>query len=116
VNDYFTVKNIIATADLETSLNVAQFGTDFQVPIPYLSPNPTSTLPFFFSTAGTEKGIPTNSQDSFVEELRFQGNAFDERLQWQGGFYYENSDPDGISGSVSANSINCDLSTRRFQM
>jgi iron complex outermembrane receptor protein len=103
--DYFTIKNIIATADLETSLNVAQFGTDFQVP------TPSGSLPFFFSTAGTEKGIPTNSQDSFVEELRFQANAFDERLQWQGGFYYENSDPDGLSGSVSANSISCDLST-----
>jgi iron complex outermembrane receptor protein len=103
--DYLTVKNIISTSDLETTLQGAVFGTDFQ------APTETGTIPLYFSTAGQIPGVPTNSQQSFVEELQFQGRMFDERLEWQGGVYYERSKPDGLSGSQSANFISCDLST-----
>lgn len=103
--DYLTVKNIISTSNLKTHLNVAQFGTDFQ------EQTPTGPIPLFFTTAGSIPGIPTTSQDSFVEEFRLQGQAFDDRLKWQGGVYYERSKPDGPSGSQAANYISCDLST-----
>jgi iron complex outermembrane receptor protein len=103
--DSVTVKNIISTANLKTHLNVAQFGTDFQ------EQTETGPIPVFFATAQTIPGIPTTSQNSFVEEFRLQGQTFDNRLEWQGGVYYEKSDPDGLSGSQSANNISCDLST-----
>jgi iron complex outermembrane recepter protein len=105
VTDNFTVKNIVAPSNLNSTLNIALFGTNFQ------AQTPTGTIPLFFSTVGTVPKIPTTDQDSLVEEVRFLGHAFDKRLEWQGGLYYENSDPDGVSGSQSANYQSCDLST-----
>jgi len=103
--DYVTIKNIFSVAHLDTTLNSALFGTNFQ------APTATGTIPLFFSNAGTVPGIPTTSQNSSVEEVRALGHAFDDRLEWQGGLYYEKSNPDGLSGSQSANYISCDLST-----
>jgi iron complex outermembrane receptor protein len=64
-----------------------------------------------FATAGTRPGLPTTSQNSFVEELQLQGTSFDDALTWQGGLYYEKSEPDGDSGQQSPGQIDCDLST-----
>ena len=100
-----TVKNITAFANLDTTLRTAQFGTDFQVP------TSMGQQPLFFTTAGTVPGIPTTDQNSLVEEVRFQGWAFDDRLEWQGGVYYEYNPSAGVSGSQSANYLSCDLST-----
>ena len=102
--DNFTVKNIIAYSDMEQTNRTSVFGTNFAVP---------SALPviggirFPFTNSAQVPGIPTNSQQGLVEELQFQGNALDNKLTWQGGLYYENSKPDGLSGSQSQNQIYC---------
>ncbi|MBW8860569.1 MAG: TonB-dependent receptor, partial [Caulobacter sp.] len=54
---------------------------------------------------------PTVDQDSFIEELQLQGNAFDNRLIWQGGAYYEHSKPSGTQGGQSISGLLCDYSS-----
>ena len=98
VNDDFTIKNNLAYAHLEQTTNSAIFG---------YSPSFGSTELAFFP-AGTWSGIPSNSQNTLVEELQFSGSALDDDLTWQGGLYYEHSTPDGVSGALSPAVIGCD--------
>ncbi len=104
VNDRFTIKNILSFSNLEHTMRTAVYGTNWQIP---------SALPivgginFGFTNSAQVPGVPTNAQDGFVEELQFQGLAFDDRLTWQAGLYYETSKPDGFSGSQSGNIIHC---------
>ncbi len=105
VNDSFSVKNILAYADLETKNRSALFGTD------WYWPTPAGPQPFVFQMVGTSNAYPTTDQGTFVEELQFQGTSFDERLSWQSGLYYEKSEPDGDYGAQSPAIISCDLNT-----
>ncbi len=105
VSDYFTVKNIISYADLEQTMRSSVFGTNFMLPA--AMPAPLGGLHVAFFPAGQWPGIPTNSQTTFVEELQFSGLALDDRLTWQGGLYYENSRPDGESGTLSSIFLAC---------
>jgi iron complex outermembrane recepter protein len=104
VNDDFRVKNILSYADLNQTMRTAVFGSNFQIP---------DTLPvyggqhFSFFPSYQYPGIPTNSQTTFVEELQFQGTGLDKKLTWQAGLYYENSKPDGLSGSNAPSLITC---------
>lgn len=102
--DALTVKNIVSYAELEGTLRTGIFGLNWTVPnaIPGIG-----GLPLVFVNSDQVPGIPTNNQSSFVEELQFQGNAFGNRLTWQGGLYYEHSEPEGISGSQAQNQIYC---------
>ena len=102
INDELLLKNIIAYANLETTNATDLFGLDF------LQPSGGQRV---FATAGIRPGLPTTSQSSFVEELQLQGTSFDEALTWQGGLYYEKSEPDGDSGQQSPGQIDCDLAT-----
>jgi iron complex outermembrane receptor protein len=43
-------------------------------------------------------GYDTAAEATFTEELQFQGTGFDDRLNWQGGFYFERATPLGDSG------------------
>jgi outer membrane receptor protein involved in Fe transport len=102
INESLTLKNIISFANLETTNATDLFGTNF------LLPGGGTRV---FATSGARPGLPTTSQDSFVEELQLLGSSFDDALTWQGGLYYEKSDPDGESGQQSPGQIDCDLST-----
>jgi iron complex outermembrane receptor protein len=110
VNDALTVKNIISYADLEQTMRTSSFGTNFKIPAMYAPILPTPDLvgaPISFYPATTWHGTPTSSQTTFVEELQFSGTALDEKLTWQGGLYYENSRPDGWSGTLSYVFLTC---------
>lgn len=102
INDELLLKNIISYANLETTNATDLFGLNFLLP---------DAGQRVFATAGTRPGLPTTSQNSFVEELQLQGSSFDEAMTWQAGVYYEKSDPDGESGQQSPGQIDCDLST-----
>ena len=91
IQDDLLLKNIISYANLETTNATDLFGLNF------LLPNGGQRV---FATAGTRPGLPTTSQNSFVEELQLQGTSFDDALTWQGGLYYEKSEPDGESGAA----------------
>ncbi len=58
-----------------------------------------------FSMTRAPEGLHTNAEKSYVAELQFQyrGDAFD----WQGGLYFENSDPIGKSGTSGPSQTPC---------
>lgn len=104
VNDNFTIKNILAFSDLEHTMRTSVYGTNWEIPAALPIVGGTH---FAFTNSAQVPGVPTNSQKGLVEELQFQGLAFDERLTWQAGLYYEHSKPDGFSGSQSVNMMYC---------
>ncbi|MEY2926236.1 MAG: hypothetical protein RL367_713, partial [Pseudomonadota bacterium] len=58
-----------------------------------------------FSMTRAPYGLHTNAESSFVAELQFQGHG--ERFNWQGGFYFEKSDPLGKSGTAGPSQTPC---------
>lgn len=109
VSDALSVKNILSYADLEQTIRHANFGTNFRYPAAYAPLLPSPELvgaPVTFYPSGPA-GMPSSSQTTFVEELQFSGRALDDRLDWQGGVYYENSKPDGWSGLLSTTFLTC---------
>jgi iron complex outermembrane receptor protein len=97
--DDLTVKNIISYADMEQHNNTGVYGLNYAYG--------NSGVYYGFTESNSTPGYATNSQTSFVEELQFQGYAFDGRMTWQAGLYYENSKPDGWSSSQSVNQLAC---------
>ena len=109
VHDDLTVKNILSYADLEQTMRHSNFGTNFRYPAIYAPLLPSPELvgaPVTFYPSG-DAGMPSSSQTTFVEELQFSGNALDDKLEWQAGLYYENSQPDGWSGILSTTFLTC---------
>ncbi len=98
VHDDLTIKNIVAYADLEQINRTAVYGMNYDY---------YGIGSYGFVESNSPPGVPTNSQVSFVEELQFQGYAMDGDLTWQAGIYFENSMPDGISGSQSIGQVFC---------
>lgn len=98
LTDDVTVKNIISWAEVKQNVNSTVFGTawllqDFRIPF-------TGSFPL--------SGVRSNHQTSFVEELQFQGTAFDGDMTWQTGLYYENNEPGGLNGTASPFFSYCD--------
>ncbi len=119
--DNLTVKNILSFANLETVLVSGVAGTDwhasdittslFSPAVPW-APPAASPHPFIPLMSGVVPGQPTVAQDTFVEEFQLQGRAFDSRLTWQAGLYYEHSKPsDKNQAGQSVGNLTCDLST-----
>ncbi len=106
VNDDLAIKNILSFADLEQTTRGSAFGTNFGLALESLLGFPAGT-PFSFYPVDKWPGVPTSSQTTFVEELQLSGFAMDELLTWQIGFYFENSRPDGRSGTLSPNFLSC---------
>ncbi len=103
ITDEVTLKNIISYADLYQLNRTAVYGVNFQYP----APGPGNGRYGFTESNQPPGDMPTNSQVSFVEELQLQGYAFDQALNWTVGLYFENSRPDGDSGSQSINALYC---------
>lgn len=108
VNDDLTIKNVLSYAKLEQTMRSSIFGTNFRLPAALGAINPAlAGAHLSFYPAGQLPGIPTNSQTSFVEELQASGSALESRLTWQGGLYFENSKPDGWSGTGGPGFLAC---------
>ncbi|MFA5939464.1 MAG: TonB-dependent receptor [Sinimarinibacterium sp.] len=112
-----TVKNIFAYAHLYTLNGSNVFGTQFTetaatllglgLPAGLVDPNRELAA----GASVLRPGVPVTSQETWVEEIQLQGNAFDDRLIWQAGAYYENSRPDGFSGGRGVTLLYCDFAT-----
>jgi iron complex outermembrane recepter protein len=102
VNEDFALKNILSYADLEQTMRTSVFSTNFK----YQNASGNS-FPITVFPSWQWPGIPSTSQTTFVEELRFQGSSIDNKLSWQAGIYYENTRPDGISGTLSPTLLAC---------
>jgi iron complex outermembrane receptor protein len=92
--DSLTIKNILSYSTIKQDLRQDIFSTNFGI----ATPNPG-----YISTAFSfnPDGFHTNDQDNFTEELQLQGNAFDNKLIYQTGLYYEHSTPGGLTASAS---------------
>jgi iron complex outermembrane receptor protein len=117
INNKVSVKNIFAYAYLITLNGSDVFGSYFLEPSdlgvnlsdPTGSPDPKRQ--FATGSSLLNPTFPVTSQETWVEEIRVQGIAFDDSLIWQAGAYYENSLPDGVSGNNSAMLMYCDFET-----
>lgn len=99
--DNLTVKNIASYAELTNVLRSELFGSNF-----FLAPG----VPLTTTTSRPSPGLTSSDQSTLSEELQLQGLAFDGRLNWQSGVYYERSKPVEWSGSLSPTSISCENS------
>lgn len=104
INDSLTFKNILAYSHLFTLNSSDIFGTNFHV---ITDPDPTRE--FKVAVSLVTPGLPTTSQQTWVEEIQLQGASFDGRVEWQTGAYYEHSTPDGASGQTSTSLLSCNL-------
>ncbi len=98
ISDDLLVKNIIAFGALETRQRSAIYGTDWRL-------GPDQVI---FQQVGLTNAYPTTDQETLVEELQLQGTSFDDRLTWQAGLYYEQSEPGGDYGAQSPALLICD--------
>ena len=96
-SDRLTIKNIVSYAQLKQSLRSSLYGTDFK-----LGP---LTLPFV--DIAPAPGLPTAHQSTLTEEFRLQGEAGNSAVTYQGGVYFERSDPLGPVGNRSAVLSSC---------
>ena len=104
-SDNLTIRNIISYGQLNQNLRTALFGTQFVTPA---IPNFLPSVPFNFASVNpAPNGNGFADQSTFTEELQFQGQSLDDRLDWQFGAYYEQSKPLGLVGSQSPQTINC---------
>jgi len=104
-----TFKNIFAYAHLHTVNAADIFGTHFPETAVGVGTDPNRQ--FTIGNSLRNPDFPTTSQTTMVEEIQLQGRSFDQHLTWQAGAYYENSRPDGWSGSNVATLISCDQAT-----
>jgi iron complex outermembrane recepter protein len=104
LNDLLTIKSIASYGEFRSDLRQDVFGTDFSVPliIPGLG-----GLSLLGVSSNPAPGLHSNNQRTYSEELQFQGRSEDDRLTWQGGGYFEHSEPRDLTGSLSAAFIHC---------
>ena len=119
-SDYLTIKNINSYGQvkqhqaidmsgllvpLNDSLrmpsNTPPYYTDANVPAQYQG------LGFGHDTSIAPPGLHTGNQETFTQELQFQGTVPNGKLNWQAGLYFERSAPLGYSGSQAMNSAIC---------
>ena len=108
-SDALTVKNIASYAEYKDFQRAPLFGANWQL----------STLPpvyQFIFQAGIPSGLfETNpapglnsaDQSTYTEEIQLQGATENQRLTYQGGAYFEWSDPLAPVGNQSAGTIRC---------
>jgi iron complex outermembrane recepter protein len=111
-SDALTVKNIASYAELRESFLSSLFGTDLDLhdAAPLLGPLAALVPPgskILFAESAPYAGHDTAAQSTFTDELQFQGNAMENKLNYQFGGYIEASDPLASSGSQSPLFANC---------
>ncbi|WP_373079252.1 TonB-dependent receptor [Zhongshania sp.] len=118
ISENITVKNITAYAHLESNNGSNIFGLNFPetgvglLPLPGVQLGPIDNRRRFnVGVSLIPPDRPVVSQQTVVEELRIQGLSLEDKLFWQAGVYYENSQPDGFSGNNAASLLSCELST-----
>lgn len=103
--DHMLVKDIISYAQLKENIKSALFGTDLDLHnfAPYSGLYPAGYARIGIADVYPAPGGATGEQSTFTNEVQLQGDALDNRLTYQGGVYFEQSDPLGLAGSQADN-------------
>jgi iron complex outermembrane receptor protein len=91
ISDSLKVRNIASYSEIKQDLRSNIFGSNFTL-------GPGTQL--YTSLAFVQRGFDLNNQNNITEELQLQGNAFDSKLNWQAGLYYEKSSPGKLTGTA----------------
>jgi iron complex outermembrane receptor protein len=125
VNDDVTIKNIFSYGEFLNRYAINPFGDAFyfdsSAPA-FQPPSPAAALKpliqsvegqrFTFAQSNPAPGFDTNDQNTLTNEFRVQGRSFDNRLDWQTGFYLEHSDPNRPASGLPSSGIPCrDINT-----
>lgn len=120
-SDNLTIKNINSYGQVVQDQAIDLFGV--WIPLGNTLRLPTTTPPYSRTvnvpsrfvgngwgsdTSISPPGLHSGQQETFTEELQFQGTTPGGALNWQAGLYYERSLPLGRAGSQSMNSVLCD--------
>jgi len=106
--DNLTIKNIVSYAELKNDLYADLYATNLQTGPEYALLGPQYVgVPVAVNWSVPPEGGHTIDQSTMTEELQFQGLAFDERLTWQAGAYFEKSEGLSPNGSNSPSNISC---------
>ncbi|SFG00756.1 Outer membrane receptor proteins, mostly Fe transport [Novosphingobium sp. CF614] len=116
-SDHLTIKNIAAYSQFVSNFRSTIFGENYivdpaSVPAgssPAVLALATKYAGSRFFVAQTSYGATGDSasQSTFSNELQFQGNSGNGKLNWQGGLYLEMSDPIDTSASQGLSAIAC---------
>lgn len=106
-SDTLTIKNITSYAEFRESASFTLGADNFTVN------TPAGPSRLMYATIAPQPGRDNSSQSTFVEELQFQGEAADGKLNWQAGAYIEISRPLGFSAGYTANLLDCTDITAR---
>jgi iron complex outermembrane recepter protein len=111
VNDGLTIKNIASYAEFTDFQRSPLFGTNWNL---NSSPGLAAYKPIFFAGFPNiftgvfpAPGLDSADQDTYTEELQFQGNALSNKLTYQAGVYAEWSDPLSPVGNQSQQLAQC---------
>ncbi|TAL00572.1 MAG: TonB-dependent receptor [Rhodospirillaceae bacterium] len=119
--DNLTIKNIASYGQLKndtrTSLLSYRYVTPSIISVPTqfgifnIPTGPLAGVNIPFLALSNTPGGDTANQETYSEELQFQGRSFDNRLTWQAGGYMEGSNTIGLSGTQSTTFLNCSNAT-----
>jgi iron complex outermembrane receptor protein len=113
VSSNFKIKNIASYAEFRSRYRALYFGDNFTLDpaqaAPFLSPlvSLVSGLPFVMSSVEPAGDAYQADQRTLTDELQFQGEAFNNRLNWQSGIYIEQSSPIAPAVGMSQSFIAC---------
>ncbi len=104
-----TIKNIASYSQFRSDLHSQLFGDNFTVGSTFLG-IPTGNLqglPVMLTNSYQPDGYNAADQETITDELQFQGTGLNDKLLWQGGFYFELSNPLHQSADSAANNADC---------
>lgn len=104
-SDTLTIKNIASYGQQILDFSHPLYGTDFITPAV-----PDFGLPsyeFGFLNVTPVRGRHAADQQTFTEELQFQGRSGDDRLTWQAGAYFERSTSLSPASQIAQVLISC---------
>ncbi|MBW8784078.1 MAG: TonB-dependent receptor [Novosphingobium sp.] len=94
-----TVKNIASYGEFRETTRMDLQG-DFLL-------QPNGTLARALIRLNNTPNYNNASQSTYTDELQIQGRSSDDRLTWQAGAYFENSDPIGFTSQSTGIGLNC---------
>jgi iron complex outermembrane receptor protein len=107
--EHLSIKNIASYAQVKAGVRGALGGFDWKMPSTFFGfpTGPLAGSPIPFVELAVPLGGDNGNQETYSEELQFQGDAFARSLQWQAGIYLEGSNPVGLAGSSASTFLNC---------